>query len=89
MNQKIYAILLLTALAVGTFSTLSGAINVQAQTTMKTYAISDAIPNPVGLGESTLLKVGITEALASASYGWSEITITVVKPDGTTETLGH
>jgi uncharacterized membrane protein YdcZ (DUF606 family) len=54
MNQKIYAILLLAALAVGTFSTLSGAINVQAATTQKTYAISDAIPNPVGVGEETL-----------------------------------
>ena len=60
----------------------------QAQATMKTYAISDAIPNPIGLGESTLLKVGISQAAPSASFGWTGITITVVAPDGTTETLG-
>ncbi len=59
-----------------------------AQTSMKTYAISDSIPNPIGLGESTLLKVGITQAAPSASFGWSGITITVVKPNGQTETLG-
>jgi hypothetical protein len=66
-------------------------INIQpttAQTTMKTYPISDAIPNPIGLGESTLLKCGISQPAPSASYGWSGITITVVKPDGHTETLG-
>ena len=63
-------------------------MNVQAATTMKTYPVSDAIPNPIGLGEATLLKCGISQPAPSASYGWSGITITVVKPDGTTETLG-
>jgi hypothetical protein len=56
--------------------------------TIKTYAISDAIPNPIGLGESTLLKCGISQGAPSASYGWSDITITVVSPSGKTETLG-
>ncbi len=63
-------------------------LNVQAQVTMKTYPVSDAIPNPIGLGETTLLKMGISQAAPSASYGWSGITITVVKPDNTTQTLG-
>ncbi len=60
----------------------------QAAPTMKTYAISDAIPNPIGIGESTLLKVGISQAAPSANYGWIDITISVVKPNGDTETLG-
>ena len=30
------------------------------------------------LGEQTLLKCGITEALASQAYGWTGITITVI-----------
>jgi hypothetical protein len=55
---------------------------------MKTYAISDAIPNPIGLGQSTLLKCGISQAAPSASYGWTGITITVVSPSGKTEVLG-
>lgn len=87
MNQKIVSILLLAVLAIGTIASLQS-INVEAATSQKTYAISDAIPNTIGLGESTLLKCGITEALASASYGWTGIKIVVTKPDGTTETLG-
>jgi hypothetical protein len=54
----------------------------------KTYAIADAIPNRIGLGETTLLKCGITEALESADLGWKDIRIVVTKPDGTNETLG-
>jgi hypothetical protein len=71
-------------------STITAMININAQaaSTMKTYAISDAIPNKIGLGEQTLLKCGITEALFSQAYGWSGIQIIVTKPDGTNTTLG-
>jgi hypothetical protein len=65
--------------------------NVQAQTapTMKSYPIIDAIPNPVGVGQQTLIKTGILQAIGpNASYGWTGLTVTVVKPDGTTTTLG-
>src|SRR5665648_295976 len=85
--KKIVSILILTAFLVSTIA----AIPIQpakAQATMKTYPIVDAIPNPVGVGQETLLKCGISEATPSASYGWSGITITVTKPDGTSETLG-
>ena len=54
----------------------------------KTYPVFGATPNPVGVGQETLLLVGITSATASALYGWTGITVTVTKPDGTTETLG-
>jgi hypothetical protein len=60
----------------------------QISGTMKTYPLVDAIPNPVGVGQTTLLKCGISEAAPSASYGWTGITFTVVKPDGTSQTLG-
>ena len=85
--KKTISILILVAFLVSTIA----AIPIQpakAAATMKTYAIADAIPNPIGLGESTLLKCGISEAAPSASYGWSGITFTIIKPDGTTETLG-
>ncbi len=55
---------------------------------MKTYAIIDAVPNPVGVGEQVLIRTGVIEATGDASYGWTGITVTVNKPDGTTETLG-
>jgi len=61
---------------------------VSAQASMKTYAISDAIPDVLGLGEETLLKCGISEALASADLGWEGVTITVEDPDGVTTELG-
>ena len=85
--RKTISILILVAFV---FSTIA-AIPLQpakAAATMKTYPIADAIPNPIWLGRSTLLKCGISEAAPSASYGWSGITITVTKPDGKTETLG-
>ncbi len=63
-------------------------VNAQAAITQKTYAISDAIPNPTGVGQTTLLKFGISQALGSANLQWTGITISIVKPDGTTETLG-
>jgi hypothetical protein len=84
-TTKLYTLLLLAVLMVGTLGVFAQA---DAATTQKTYAISDAIPSTVALGESTLLKMGITEALVSADYSWTGITIKVTKPDGTTQTLG-
>ena len=85
--KKTISILILMAFVVSTIAAVP-IQSAKAQTTMKTYPIVDAIPNPVGVGQETLLKCGISEAAPSASYGWSGITITVTKPDGTSETLG-
>lgn len=87
-TKQVFALLLVLTFAFSSIAIFMPVQPAQAQTTMKTYAISDSIPNPIGLGESTLLKVGITQAAPSASFGWSGITITVIKPDGTTQTLG-
>jgi hypothetical protein len=56
--------------------------------TRETYAFIGAVPNPVGVGQQTLLHVGITQQLTSVAMGWEGLTVTVTKPDGTTETLG-
>lgn len=53
-----------------------------------TYAFIGATPNPVGVNQETLLHVGITDFLSATQYGWEGLTVTVTKPDGTTETLG-
>ena len=84
---NIAAILILGMFVLSIFATNS-VQPATAQLTQETYAISDAIPNPVGVGQETLLKCGVTQALGSASLGWEGITITVEKPDGTTTTLG-
>jgi hypothetical protein len=88
VQKRIYTILLLATLLVGVFASLSGITNAQTAATQKTYAIADAIPDRIGLGESTLLKCGILEALESANLGWTGLTIVVTKPDGTNTTLG-
>ena len=56
--------------------------------TKKTYAYIGATPNPVGVGQETLIHVGITDYLANVKDGWKGLTVTVTKPDGTTQTLG-
>ena len=94
-SKKIFAILLIAAF-IASIAAVMPISQVQAQTTpsptptptLKTYPVVDAIPNPIGVGQVTLLKTGILQQIGSVLYGWSGITITVTKPDGTTQTLG-
>ena len=85
-TNKIFAMLIIFAFVVS----IVPMTKVQAQTapTQQTYALVDAIPNPTGVGQATLLKYGISQALGSADLQWTGITMTITKPDGTTETLG-
>ncbi len=53
-----------------------------------THAYIGATPNPVGVGQETLLHIGIMQQLSLVQQGWEGLTVTVEKPDGTTETLG-
>jgi hypothetical protein len=54
----------------------------------ETHAYIGATPNPVGVGEETLIHVGITDEVQDVMYGWQGLTVTVTKPDGKTTTLG-
>lgn len=56
--------------------------------TKKTYPVIGATPNPVGVGQQTLILIGITEATASSLYGWENLKVSIMKPDGSTETIG-
>ncbi len=56
--------------------------------TRTTYAYLGATPNPLGVGQETLLHVGITHPTAWPQEGWTGLTVTVTDPDGTTQTLG-
>ncbi len=53
-----------------------------------TYAYVGARPNPVNVGGETLIHLGITDAIGTATDGWVGLTVTVTKPDGTNQTLG-
>ena len=59
-----------------------------AQGTQKTYPVIGCTPNPVGVGQETLILMGITQQLYSDLYHWTGLTVTVQRPDGHTETLG-
>lgn len=59
-----------------------------AMKTKKTYAMCGLMPNPVGVGQPVLIWVGITDMLLVYTDGWEGLTVTVTRPDGTTETLG-
>ncbi len=58
-----------------------------AQTTRKTYPYIGALPNPASVGQEVLLHTGITLQLNSAEMGWEGLSVTITRPDGTTETL--
>jgi outer membrane protein assembly factor BamB len=52
-----------------------------------TYAVIGATPNPVGINQEVLIWTGITDYLRMPSEGWSGLSITIEKPDGTKETI--
>ena len=54
----------------------------------ESYAFIGATPNPVGVGQPTLIHLGITQQLQITQDHWSGITVEVTDPDGHTETLG-
>lgn len=58
------------------------------QSTCTTYAFIGATPNPVGVGQDTLLWIGISAQLSTASLGWVGLSVTIERPDGKTETIG-
>jgi len=84
-NKTIITIvmLLMFAIAVSLFALPAA----NAQSTVETYPYIGAVPNPVGVGQEVLLHVGITKELYSAEMGWEDLSVTITKPDGTTETL--
>jgi hypothetical protein len=53
-----------------------------------TYCFIGAVPNPVGVNQEVLLHLGITASLQVDGMHWENITVTVTRPDNTTEILG-
>ncbi|MGE5533463.1 MAG: hypothetical protein ACM3UN_03860, partial [Bacillota bacterium] len=78
------ALILLSSIAISTFAIST----TDAQGALKTYAFVGATPNPVGIGQQTVVRLGITDQLAAPRYGWEGLKVTITHPDGTNETLG-
>jgi outer membrane protein assembly factor BamB len=77
------AIILMVTIAIPLTS-----VPTNAQSTKTTYAVIGATPNPVGIGQEVLIWLGITDQVAHPMPGWKDITVTITRPDNTTETLG-
>ena len=58
-----------------------------AQETQATYPFLGAVPNPVGKGQTVLFHVGIFQQLTSVQMGWTDMSITIERPDGVTDTI--
>ncbi len=60
--------------------------------TIPTWAYLSVMPNPVGVGQTAYIGFWLDKVPPTAyqEYGdrWHNFTVTVTKPDGTTETLG-
>lgn len=84
--KKIYTVLFLVLLLTLTSIPLSySAVPIHQKAT---HAYIGATPNPIGIGQQTLIHIGITDELELVQYGWKGLTVTVTKPDNTTTTLG-
>ncbi len=59
-----------------------------ADKTKPTFAFCNATPNPVGVGQETLIHLGISEATNGTYWQWKDLTVTVTDPDGHETTLG-
>ncbi len=52
----------------------------------KTYPFVEAIPNPVGVGQRTLINFGLINFLMTDGDGWN-VTLTITDPSGHVETI--
>jgi hypothetical protein len=85
-SKQILSIFLMLAFAISIVSIFP---TTEAQTlTRKTYAFISATPNPVGVGQETLLHIGISEPTNGTYFQWKGLTATVIRPDNTSTTLG-
>jgi len=67
----------------------SNVVNVEVVLRLEaaTYAFIGALPNPVGVQQEVLLHIGITAQLQSVAQSWEDLSVTIERPDGKTETI--
>jgi len=86
LKTKITTIALILALTMSVFAVVFPAVNAQS-VTQTTYPFIGAVPNPVGVNQAVLLHVGIFQQLQTAQMGWEDLSVSIIKPDGSTDTL--
>lgn len=91
MIQKIKKPTIISLILILAISTFGGFSIVYAQPTpitKATTAYCGIIPDSVGVGQEALIHLGIASTSAGTAYGWEGLTVTVIAPDGTIQTLG-
>jgi hypothetical protein len=87
-KTKISTIAIILLLTLSAIIVALPAVLAQPGTTWKTYPVVEVVPNEVGVNQPVLVAFGLTRQTAWPQAGWYDITVTVVRPDGQTETLG-
>jgi hypothetical protein len=89
---KFLAVLLIALLSSSTLALLEVSNAHTPPYSLLSYAYVEANPNPAGVGQTVTIGfwLGQPPPTAAGSYGdrWENMKITIVKPDGTSETLG-
>jgi hypothetical protein len=90
LKNKIAAIMICTffILSMTTYMKILPTANATTTNKVSVWPFCEPERNPIGVGQKVLLWTGITDACNWPQPGWAGLTITVTKPDGTTETLG-
>ncbi len=87
-KTKISTIAIILILTLSAMIVALPAVTAQPGTTWNTWAVCEVVPNSVGVNQPVLVAFGLTRQTAWPQAGWYDITITVTRPDGGTETLG-
>jgi hypothetical protein len=88
IKSKISIISLILLLTISTFIIALPTATAQAET-VQSYPFIGATPNPVGVNQAVLLHVGISQQLSSSDMGWEGLSVTIVRPDGQTDTISN
>jgi len=93
-NKTLYAIALIMILSASAIMASISITKAQGPpvTNYPTYAYLVAIPNPVGVSQTVTIEFWLDKVppTAAGPQGdrWQNLTVTITKPDGTTQTLG-
>ncbi|WNZ29797.1 MAG: PQQ-binding-like beta-propeller repeat protein [Candidatus Bathyarchaeota archaeon] len=84
---KIHSVLLLAILTISSIAVFLSSAIAQETPTMQSYPFIGAVPNPVQVNQMLLFHVGISQQLSSTAMGWTDLSITIERPDGETDTI--
>jgi hypothetical protein len=87
-KTKISTIAIILLLTLSAMIVALPSVTAQPGTTWNTWSVCQVVPDVVGVNQPVLIAYGLTRQTAWPQAGWHGITVTVMRPDGQTETLG-